>query len=142
MFMTETELGNCMRALPRVKASPEFNSEVFRALHVSGAAGFSPPARVGGLKPTAPPFLWRVTAGFAMAAVLIAVLQVAALQYKRQQQLETMRAEQQQIQAELAAVKKSARETEPVVVLENDKGARVIMDLDSAAQHASYRTFD
>ena len=115
-----------MRALPRAKASPVFNSEVFRALHAERR----------------PAFVWRIAAGFAMAAVLIAVLQIAVLQYKRQQQLQTLRVEQQQIQAELAAVKKSAREAEPVVVLENDKGARVIMDLDSAAQHASYRTFD
>ena len=115
-----------MRALPRVKASPAFKSEVFRAMETQRR----------------PAFAWRFAAAFAMTVVLIGVVQMGVLQYRRQQQIQTLRAEQQKIQAELAAVKKSVGETEPVVVLENDKGARVIMDLDSAVQQASYRSFD
>ena len=89
-----------------------------------------------------PAFMWRVAASFAMVVLLIAVTQIGMMQYRRQQQLETLRAEQQQIQAELAKVKKSVGDAEPVVVLENDKGNRVVMDIDSAVQPASYRTFD
>lgn len=84
---------------------------------------------------------WRIAAAFAMAACLVAVVQIGVMQYRRQQRLEAMRVEQQQIRAELAALKKSASEPEPVVVLENDRGSRVVMDLDSV-QRASYRTFD
>jgi hypothetical protein len=125
----ETELRNCLRALPRAKASPAFTFEVRRKLRESTAS-----------RPRA--FVWRAAAAFAMAACLIAVVQIGVLQYQRQQRLEELRIEQQQIQAELAALKKSAGEAEPMVVLENDHGARVIMDLDSAVQHASYRSFD
>ena len=86
--------------------------------------------------------MWRFAAAFAMAACLIAVVQLAVFQYERQQRIEAMRLEQKRIQAELAAVKKMANEAEPMVVLENDKGARVIMDLDSAVQPVSLRTYD
>jgi len=85
------------------------------------------------------PLVWRFAAAFAMTACLLAVVQIGVLQYKRQQRLEALRIEQQQIQSELAALKKSARDAEPLVVLENDQGARVIMDLDSAVQQASWR---
>lgn len=118
-----------MRALPRVKASPAFKSDVLRA------------ARRGRTE-RRPAFVWRVAAAFAMAVCLVAVVQLATLQYKHRQRIEALRVEQQQLQAELAAVKKSANDAEPMVVLENDKGARVIMDLDSAVQPASLRTFD
>jgi hypothetical protein len=127
--MTETQLSNCLRALPRAKASPAFSSELRRAIR----AGEAPRRR---------PLPWRLAAAFAMAACLIAVVQIGVMQYRRQQRLEALRVEQQQIQAELAALKKSAREAEPMVVLENDHGSRVVMDLDSAVQPASYRTFD
>jgi len=121
-----------MRALPRVKASPAFKSEVFRAVRTDRAMHTE----------RRPAFMWRVAASFAMVVLLIAVTQIGMMQYRRQQQLETLRAEQQQIQAELAKVKKSVGDAEPVVVLENDKGNRVVMDIDSAVQPASYRTFD
>ncbi len=127
--MAEMEPGTCMRALPRVKASPAFKSDVLRA------------ARRVGLE-RRPAFVWRVAAAFAMAACLIAVVQLATLQYRHRQRLDALRVEQQQLQAELAAVRKSADDAEPMVVLENDRGARVIMDLDSAVQPASLRSFD
>ena len=116
-----------MRALPRAKASPAFTSDVRRAVRASET-----PRR---------PLVWRFAAAFAMTACLIAVVQISVLQYERRK-YEALRVEQQKIQAELAAVKKSVRDTEPVVVLENDKGDRVIMDLDSAVQQASLKTYD
>jgi hypothetical protein len=76
-----------------------------------------------------------------MAICLFGAVQIGMTLHERQK-LEALRIEQQKIQAELAAVKESAKQAEPVVVLENDKGARVIMDLDSAVQPASLKTYD
>ena len=76
-----------------------------------------------------------------MLICVVGIVQVAVIQQQHRQRVAALRAEQQQIEAELAAVKKIAGE-EPVIVLENDKGTRVVMDLDSAAQPASLRTFD
>ena len=86
-------------------------------------------------------FGWRTAAAFAMLICVVGIVQVAVIQQQHRQRVAALRAEQQQIEAELAAVKKIAGE-EPVIVLENDKGTRVVMDLDSAAQPASLRTFD
>ena len=116
-----------MRALPRVKASPAFTFSVRRAMRAK-----APPRR---------PMVWRLAAAFTMIVCLIGVVQIATMQYERQK-LNALRVEQQKIQAELAAVKESARDAEPVVVLENDQGDRVIMDLDSAVQPASLKTYD
>jgi len=92
--------------------------------------------------PRRPALTWRIAAAFAMAACLIAVIQIGSMQHERRK-MQALRVEQQKIQAELAAVKESAREAEPVVVLENDKGDRVIMDLNSASvQPASLKTYD
>jgi len=116
-----------MRALPRVKASPTFTSDVLRAARVQAHERR--------------PFVWRLAAAVAMAACLIAVLQIGVMQHERRR-IDALRVEQQKIQAELAAVKKSVNDGEPMVVLENDKGDRVIMDLDSAVQPASLKTYD
>lgn len=119
-----------MRSLPRAKASPGFTSEVLRETrrdeHVA--------RRI--------PFVWRMAAAMAMTACLVAVVQFALVRYAHHEKYELLRAEQERLEADLAAVKKIAEETEPVVVLENDEGTRVIMDLDSAIQPASLRTFD
>ena len=118
-----------MQVLPRTNASPGFTSEVMR--------------RVRREKP-APhvPFVWRMAAAFAMAACLVAIVHVAFVHHAQQQKVAALRAEQQQLEADLAAVKKIADETEPVLVLEDDRGTRVIMDLDSAIQPASLRNYD
>lgn len=116
-----------MRVLPRVKASPAFTSEVMRGL------------RRREVRQT--PFVWRLAAGFAMALCIVAVVYVANVQYDRRERM-ALRAERERIEAELADVKKIANEAEPVVVLENDSGTRVIMDLDSAIQPASLKTYD
>jgi hypothetical protein len=83
-----------------------------------------------------------MAAGFAMAACIVAIVHVATLQNARRAQLAELRVEQQKIEAELQAVKEIASDAEPVFVLENEQGTRVIMDLDSAIQPASLRTYD
>jgi Tfp pilus assembly protein PilN len=127
--MNETQLDNRIRALPRVKASPAFTSDVLRAVRRADA-------------PRSAPFAWRLAAAFAMVLCVAALVQFALVRQEHRTRMAALREEQQRIQAELAAVKQIAREAEPVVVLENDRGTRVIMDLDSAVQTASYRTFD
>ncbi|HEX7707566.1 MAG TPA: hypothetical protein VF701_14010 [Thermoanaerobaculia bacterium] len=86
--------------------------------------------------------IWKLATAFAMAACLLAVLHTTFSSYSQRQRVAELRAEQQQLEAELETVKRIARETETVVVLENDRGTRVIMDLDSAVRPASYRTYD
>lgn len=76
--------------------------------------------------------MWRVAAVLAMAACIVAVVQLAVLQQRQRATATALRIEQQKLEADLEAVKQSARDAEPVVVLENDQGTRVIMDLDSA----------
>lgn len=116
-----------MRGLPRAKASPAFTSDVLRAVRRAESRA---------------PFAWRLAAAFAMVLCVVALAQFAVVQQEHRARMAALREEQQRIEAELAAVKKIASDAEPVVVLENDRGTRVIMDLDSAVQPASYRTFD
>jgi hypothetical protein len=118
-----------MRVLPRAKASHAFTSEVMRKVRLQ-----SDERRV--------PLAWRMAAAFAMAACIVAVVHVSVMQYGQRQRMEALRAEQQKIEAELQAVKQIASEPEAVVVLEDERGTRVIMDLDSAVQPASLRTYD
>lgn len=125
--MNERELSEAIRALPRLKASPAFNREVMRRLR---------------WRPRQRPRFWRLAAAVAMAACLVATLQIAALQQAERKRMAALRAEQQRIEAELEAVKRIAADTEPVVVLENDQGTRVIVDLDTAIQPAAWKTYD
>lgn len=122
-----------MRLLPREKASPAFTSEVLRQIRQEEAA----PEDVRRV-----PFVWRMAAGFAMAVCIVAIVQLAVVQQQRRAHIAELRAEQQKIEAELQAVKEIAKDAEPMVVLENDRGTRVIMDLDSAIQPASLQTYD
>ena len=128
--MNDTRLGDSMRALPRVKASPAFTHEVMRKVRRQEACAQDRP------------LVWRVAAAFAMAVCLVAVVQLAVMQQRHRARTLALRAEQQRIAADLDAVKKVAEQAEPVVVLENDNGTRVIMDLDSAIQPASLRNYD
>jgi hypothetical protein len=136
--MKDSQLGEWMRVLPRAKASPAFNSEVLRKAR---------------REERRTPFVWRsvvwrTAAVAAMAACIVLLVNVAVIEYAHQKEfmqrrhVAELRSEQEKIQAELEAVKKAARETEPVVVLENDDGTRVEMDVDSAIQPASLRTYD
>lgn len=111
-----------------MKASPAFTRDVLRAVRERER-----PAR---------PLVWRLAAAFAMAACLVAVVNIAVMQHRRRAETIALRAERQKLAAELEAVKKIADESEPMVVLENDQGTRVIMDLDSAVQRASLRNYD
>jgi len=117
-----------MRSLPRAKASPSFTSEVMRKAR-------------GGAE-TRRPFVWRMAAAFAMVACLAVVVQIAVVEQAQRRKFAGLRAEQQKLQQELQAVKQSAQDAEPVVVLENDRGTRVVMDFDSAIQPVSQRTYD
>jgi len=120
-----------MRVLPRAKASPAFTSEVLRkARHQESRVPFAWPAG------------WRLAAAVTIAACLVLLVNAAVIEQAQRRHVAELRAEQQKIQAELEAVKKAARETEPVVVLENDDGTRVEMDVDSAIQPASLRNYD
>lgn len=91
---------------------------------------------------SARPLVWRLGAAFAMAVCLVALVNVAVMQYTQRQRTIALRAEQQKLEAELEAVKRIASEAEPQVVLENDRGTRVIMDLDTAIQPVSLRNYD
>lgn len=119
-----------MRSQPRTSASPAFTRNVMHALRTDAERV---PAR---------PLFWRVAAAFAMAAVLVALVNVAVIQHRQRERTLALREEQQKLEAELEAVKKIARDAEPMVVLENDRGTRVIMDLDTAIQPASLRNYD
>jgi hypothetical protein len=113
-----------MRSLPRAKASSAFTHEVMRKARATKHEERKP-------------FVWRMAAAFAMAACLLAVVQLAVMQQRQHERTLALQAERQQLATELEAVKKIADDTEPMVVLENDRGTRVIMDLDSAIQPAS-----
>ena len=116
-----------MRNLPRTSASPAFTRDVMRAVR-----------RGDGRRPV----IWRLAAAFAMAVCVVALVNVAVLQYRHEKRTLALRAEQQKLEAELEAVKRIASDAEPRVVLENDRGTRVIMDLDTAIQPASLRNYD
>ncbi|HYK02903.1 MAG TPA: hypothetical protein VE974_14175 [Thermoanaerobaculia bacterium] len=93
------------------------------------------------------PFVWRLSAAFAMAACLALLVHGALTVHAHRQHVAELRVERQKLVAELQEVKKIADEAEPMLVLEHDDGTRVIMDLDSlqqpnTIQPASYRTFD
>jgi hypothetical protein len=88
------------------------------------------------------PAVWRLAAAFAMVLCLVALVNVGVMQYRHEQRTVALREERQKLEAELEAVKKIANEAEPKVVLENDGGTRVIMDVDSAIQPASLHNYD
>jgi Tfp pilus assembly protein PilN len=89
-----------------------------------------------------PPLALRMAATFVVAAFLLGAVQFVRIEYAQRQRIETLRSEQQKIEAELEAVRQLARESEPVVVLEDGRGTRVIMDLESSIQQTSLRTYD
>ena len=121
-------MAHSMRALPHTKASPAFTSNVLRAVHREA--------------PRTVALQWRVAAAFAMVVCIVVAVQIFVLQHQRAERMAALRIEQQKIEAELQAVKRQAADTEPMVVLEHDNGTRVIMDLDSAIQPASLKTYD
>lgn len=117
-----------IRALPRTSASPSFDREVARKL------------RAVEHRETRP--AWQLAAAFAVVAFLLFGVQFAILRHTKSERMEALRAEQQELKAELEAVKQLAQDAEPVVVLENDEGTRVILDAGSSVQSASLRYYD
>jgi hypothetical protein len=116
--MNDTQIAESLRRLPRTSASPSFTSDVLRVVRRDTAE--RRPARLS----------WRAAAAFAMAACLLIVAHAALLRHDHRERLAALRAEQQQIAAELQDVKRAApRNDPPVVVLENDEGTRVIVEL-------------
>lgn len=126
--MNEQELSGLIRALPRTSASPSFDREVTRKL---GAVEH---------RETRP--AWRLAAAFAVVAFLLLGVQFAVIRHAESERMEALRAEQQELKAELEAVKQLAQDAEPVVVLENDEGMRVILDAGSSVHSASLRNYD
>lgn len=92
------------------------------------------------------PFTMRLAAASLAVVFLLAGIQFVHAELVQRERIATLRNEQQQIEAELAAVRELVNESEPVVVLEDGKGTRVIMDLDAALDaesiQASSRNYD
>jgi hypothetical protein len=130
--MNEREAGSSLHLLPRAKASAAFTSDVMRRVRRERQ-----PEAV-----RRPPLALRMAATFVVAAFLLGAVQFVRIEYAQRQRIETLRSEQQKIEAELEAVRQLARESEPVVVLEDGRGTRVIMDLESSIQQTSLRTYD
>ena len=129
--MNDTRIGDLMRGQPRTSASPAFTRNVLSAV------------RRG--EEHRRPVVWRLAAAFAMAMCLVVLVNAGVNLHRQRQSTLALRAEQQKLEAELEAVKKIAREAEPRVVLENDRGARVVVDikdLDTAIQPASLQNYD
>ena len=128
--MNDQELTRLLRALPRTNASPHFTSDVLRAVRAE-----RPEER-------RPAFGWRAAAAFAMALCLFFAAQVTLTSHARRQRLESLRAQQTSIEADLEAVKKLAGGYEPVVVFEHNDGTRVVVDQtprdDAAAVPAAF----
>lgn len=85
---------------------------------------------------------WRIAAAFAVVAFLLLGVQFAVVRHAERERVEALRAERQELEAELEAVKRLAQDAEPVVVLENDEGTRVILDAGSSVHSASLRYYD
>ena len=130
--MNDVPIGESMRSLPRTSASPAFTREVMQKLHAEPRRESARPR----------PLFWRMAAAFATAACLVAAVQLVAVQQRHNARTLALEAEQRQLEADLEAVKRIARDAEPVVVLENDQGTRVIVELDSAIQPASLKHYD
>jgi len=113
--MTENEIGDVMRQLPRATASRRFTSEVLHAVHARRVM-----------------HVWRFAAATAIVLIIIAGLQINAAR-QRQHRLESLRAERQRIETELQQIKVMADESKPVVVLENGD-ARLVVNHENPQQ--------
>lgn len=133
--MNEEQLRGWMRVLPQTKASPAFTSDVMRRIRQERCA-----------RRDWRPVTWRASAALAMAACLAVLVHGAITVHAQRQRADALRAEHQQLEVELERVKKIASDADPVVVLEDGRGTRVIIDFDedrhSAIQPASYTNFD
>lgn len=117
-----------LQALPRATASSRFTSDVLRRLRTS--------------TPAWPVLLMRYAAAAMVLLCLVAGVR-GVVRHERQERLEALRAEHQRIETELNRVKQAAEREQPVMVLEDGAGTRVVVDLDTepAARPASL-TYD
>ena len=85
------------------------------------------------------PTLWLRYAAAAMVLVCLVAGVRGAMRHAHAERIEALRAEHQQIETELHRVKQAAERSQPVMVLEDGGGTRVVVDLgaEPAAKPAS-----
>ena len=125
--MNDNELRELLQALPRAKASSRFTSDVLRRLRN--------PATPAAVRPA----LWLRYATAAMVLLFLFAGVRGVVRHARQERLQSLRAEHQRIETELHRVKQAAERSQPVMVLEDGGGTRVVVDLgtEPAARPAS-----
>ena len=111
--MTDNEVGDALRQLPRVTTSSRFAADVARAVRQARAPVV---------------LAWRLAAAYAMVFVLLVGTYAASIRHERRQKLDELRAERQRIESDLRQVKAITDEAQPVVVLQNGD-THVIVDL-------------
>lgn len=116
--MNDNELRELLQALPRAKASSRFTSDVLNRLRTS-----SPAAAI------VRPAPWMRYAAAAMVLVCLVAGVRGAVRHARQERMEAIRVEHQRIETELNRVKQAAEKSQPVMVLEDGGGTRVVVDL-------------
>ena len=100
--MKDDDVGQALRQLPRVGASPRFKSDVLRAIRTSRR----------------PPILRRLLVATAMLLVLVAGTYGASL-HRHRQRVREVRAQLPRLRSELHRVKAIADDVRPVAVFEN-----------------------
>jgi len=116
--MNDNELRELLQALPRAKASSRFTSDVLQRLRTESV-------------PNVRPALWLRYATAAMLLVCLVAGVRGAMRHAHEERLDALRAEHQRIETELYRVKQAAERSQPVMVLEDGGGTRVVVDLDT-----------
>ena len=75
------------------------------------------------------PALWLRYAAAAMVLVCLVAGVRGAMRHAHAERIEALRAEHQRIETELSRVKQAAERSQPVMVLEDGGGTRVVVDL-------------
>jgi hypothetical protein len=105
-----------LQALPRAKASSRFTSDVLQRLRTESV-------------PNVRPALWLRYATAAMLLVCLVAGVRGAMRHAHEERIEALRTEHQRIETELYRVKQAAEKSQPVMVLEDGGGTRVVVDL-------------
>jgi hypothetical protein len=71
----------------------------------------------------------RLATAFTLMLCVALTAHFAIVHHARQQRIDALRAEQQQLETELEAVKKLAPPEQPAIVLESPEGARVTLEV-------------
>jgi hypothetical protein len=82
--------------------------------------------------------VWRLVAATAMTLMLVVGSYATSVHRQRQQRIESLRVERQQIESELRRVKAIADEVQPVGVILENGDTRVIVDLNQQAKLTYY----